>query len=47
MAKEKDKIKKAKIKEKKKTSPKVLYKENIALAKTIAKIRDNYTCQHC
>lgn len=40
-------IKKKKVREAKKISPKVLYKQNVELAKKIAKLRDNYTCQKC
>jgi hypothetical protein len=42
-----EKEKKAKIREKKKTSPKKLYNNNVEMAKTIAKIRDLYICQWC
>lgn len=42
-----EKQKKRKIKEQKAISPKVLYKLNVAMAKKIAKIRDNFTCQWC
>jgi 5-methylcytosine-specific restriction endonuclease McrA len=45
--KEDEKIKIEKLKEKKKISPRVLYKKNVELAKKIAKIKDNYTCQKC
>lgn len=44
---EKEQIKKEKAKKKKATSPKVLYKKNVDMAKLIAKIRDNYICQWC
>lgn len=44
---QKEKEKKKALKEKKKVSPKKLYKENVEMAKKIAKIRDNYTCQWC
>ncbi len=45
--KEKEKVKKVKAREKKKTSPKKLYKDNVEMAKLIAKIRDWYICQWC
>ncbi|MBP9780139.1 hypothetical protein KBD33_05985 [Candidatus Gracilibacteria bacterium] len=44
---QKEKEKKKALKEKKKVSPRKLYKENVEMAKKIAKIRDNYTCQWC
>lgn len=45
--KEKKEAKKQKLKEKRATSPKKLYKENVEMAKLIAKIRDWYICQWC
>ena len=45
--KELDKQKKAKVREQKKTSPKKLYKDNVEMAKLIAKRRDWYICQWC
>ena len=45
--KEFEKEKKAKIREKKKKSPKKLYNENVELAKFIAKTRDKFICQYC
>lgn len=46
-AKEQEKLKKKKAKEKKAVSPKKLYKDNVDLAKLIAKKRDWYICQWC